>query len=137
VHSDVQADSPEAIADAVETLRSKGFINYYGMQRFGTAPIPTHAIGLALLRSDWALATNLILRQREGDPDDTTDSRNALFNDKNLEKAMKLMPRRCVAEKASTSFSAYRLCGIPLTAFLRQFLNITFTTRMKMIIFRL
>ena len=31
--------------EAVNALKQSGFINYFGMQRFGTAAVPTHAIG--------------------------------------------------------------------------------------------
>jgi len=33
------------IDEAIKALRQSGFINYFGMQRFGTAAAPTHAIG--------------------------------------------------------------------------------------------
>lgn len=81
------------------TLRERGFINYYGMQRFGTSPIPTHAIGLALLRSDWALATHLILRARDGEGEDIVLAR-MLWHEGKLNDAIRQMPRRAVAERA-------------------------------------
>ena len=96
---DVRASEPTTIPRAIETLKTGGFINYYGMQRFGTAPIPTHAIGLALLRSEWALAAWLILREREGEGDDVHQAREN-FTAGMLDEAVRLMPRRCVAERA-------------------------------------
>lgn len=45
--------SDEAIEEAVNSLRSQGFINYYGTQRFGTSTVATHRIGKELLRSQW------------------------------------------------------------------------------------
>lgn len=30
-----------------------GFVNYFGLQRFGNAECPTHSIGLSLLKHDW------------------------------------------------------------------------------------
>lgn len=81
------------------TLKDRGFINYYGMQRFGTAPIPTHVIGLALLRSDWDLAVKLILMPRAGEGDDVAHARQ-VFDEGKLDEAVRLMPRRAVAEKA-------------------------------------
>ena len=33
------------IDEAVKALKQSGFINYFGMQRFGTAAAPTYAIG--------------------------------------------------------------------------------------------
>ena len=33
------------VAKAVESLSEAGFVNYFGMQRFGISSIPTHHIG--------------------------------------------------------------------------------------------
>lgn len=38
-------------------LRDHGFVNYFGLQRFGTGGAPTHAVGAACLRGDWAKAS--------------------------------------------------------------------------------
>lgn len=81
------------------TLRDRGFINYYGMQRFGTAAIPTHAIGLALLRSDWALAVHLIMLKRDGEAEDIAFARQ-LFSEGKIKQALQTIPRRAVAERA-------------------------------------
>lgn len=53
---------------AVASLRERGFINYYGMQRFGTHNIMTHAVGLAILAEDWQAAIDLILMPRQNLP---------------------------------------------------------------------
>jgi len=70
-----------------------------GMQRFGTASIPTHAIGLALLRSDWSKAVDLILRPRPCEAPDIHEARRLWAEEKNVEGALELMPRRVVAER--------------------------------------
>lgn len=100
-------------------IKTKGFINYYGewfghttifrmlilyffcigMQRFGTAAIPTHSIGLALLKSEWQKAVSLILRVRPGEHPDVTAARNAWLIDGDLDRALELLPRRVVAER--------------------------------------
>lgn len=97
--SDVSSPDPTTIPLAITALSTKGFINYYGMQRFGTAPIPTHAVGLALLQSDWALATALLLCEREGEGEDALFARQ-LWKEGKVQEAMRNMPRRCVAERA-------------------------------------
>lgn len=38
---------------AVESLKLRGFINYFGMQRFGSGVSPTHETGFAVLREDF------------------------------------------------------------------------------------
>ncbi|XP_063230997.1 pseudouridylate synthase 7 homolog [Bacillus rossius redtenbacheri] len=53
---------------ALNSLKQDGFINYYGMQRFGsTLEVPTYFIGRALLLGDWANAIDLILTPRENE----------------------------------------------------------------------
>ena len=100
----------------MSSLKEHGFINYYGklvgnydgnvllivflgMQRFGTAAIPTHSIGLALLKSDWHLAVSLILRPRPGEHPDVLAARRAWLDDGDLDRALELLPRRVVAER--------------------------------------
>lgn len=69
------------------------------MQRFGTASVPTHAIGLALLRSDWQKAVDLILQKRHGEHPDVEAARDAWLVEGDLDKALNLFPRRVVAER--------------------------------------
>ncbi|KAI0832348.1 tRNA pseudouridine synthase D [Trametes gibbosa] len=95
----VRVNSMETLDKAMNTIKTKGFINYYGMQRFGTASIPTHSIGLALLKGDWHRAVSLILRNRPGEHPDVVAARNAWLVDGDLDKALELMPRRVVAER--------------------------------------
>lgn len=71
-----------------------------GMQRFGTASVPTHAVGLALLRSEWKRAVELILRPRPGEDPSVEAARRAWSDDRDLNRAIALMPRRAVAERA-------------------------------------
>ncbi|XP_051968351.1 pseudouridylate synthase 7 homolog [Xyrauchen texanus] len=40
--------SQEQVEQAMTSLKDRGFINYYGMQRFGTTAIPTHQVGRAI-----------------------------------------------------------------------------------------
>ncbi|KAJ2920101.1 hypothetical protein MD484_g348, partial [Candolleomyces efflorescens] len=95
----VKVESMEVLDEAMNTIKSKGFINYYGMQRFGTASVPTHAIGLALLKSDWNKAIDLILQKRHGEHPDVAAARDAWLEEKDLDKALRLLPRRVVAER--------------------------------------
>lgn len=58
----------ETIEASLTSLRENGFINYYGLQRFGnSAVIPTHVVGLALLRGQFKEAIELIMKPRTGD----------------------------------------------------------------------
>lgn len=59
----------EEIEKSLESLREFGFINYYGLQRFGNCvKIPTYMIGKVLLAADFKQACELILQEREGEP---------------------------------------------------------------------
>ena len=79
------------------------------MQRFGTASVPTHAVGLALLRSDWKRAVDLILQPRLGEDPSVEAARRAWNDDRDLNRAISLMPRRAVAERAL--LEAFQLMG--------------------------
>eukprot|EP00897_Mesotaenium_endlicherianum_P005488 jgi/Mesen1/4968/ME000248S04252 len=63
----VEAPSESVIAQAAEGLKASGFINYFGLQRFGSGNVGTHEVGKCLLRGKWQAAINLILSPREGD----------------------------------------------------------------------
>ncbi|KAG7096834.1 hypothetical protein E1B28_004243 [Marasmius oreades] len=95
----VQVDAMDTLDKALNIVKTNGFINYYGMQRFGTASVPTHAIGLALLKGDWHKAVSLILQTRYGEHPEVEAARNAWLKEKNIDKALSLMPRRVVAER--------------------------------------
>jgi tRNA pseudouridine13 synthase len=76
------------------------------MQRFGTSTVPTHVIGLALLRGDWDLAIELILRPREGEDEDISDGRKAWTERKDAKEALDKIPRRAVAERCGATFTS-------------------------------
>lgn len=66
----LNAPAQARLGEAIGAFAARGFINYYGLQRFGTSQtVSSHAIGTALLRGDYRGATELILnpRQEEGD----------------------------------------------------------------------
>ncbi|GMI79207.1 hypothetical protein like AT3G04820 [Hibiscus trionum] len=63
----VVADSEDTIKASAESLGRHGFINYFGLQRFGSGSVPTHHIGATLLRGEWKAAASIILDPREGD----------------------------------------------------------------------
>lgn len=70
------------------------------MQRFGTSFIPTHAVGLAILRQDYALAVDLLLRPRPGEHPDAEAGRMVWRATGDAERALGIMPKRCVAERS-------------------------------------
>ena len=49
------------VGSSVKSLSERGFINYYGLQRFGTFSIGTEAVGLKMLQGDFEGAVDAIL----------------------------------------------------------------------------
>ncbi|XP_033228408.1 pseudouridylate synthase 7 homolog [Belonocnema kinseyi] len=81
-------DSAEKIEKAMIALRDNGFINYFGLQRFGTiADIPTHEIGRALLQGNWQEAIHLILKPRECEQDKRLVEARQIYNETGDPKA--------------------------------------------------
>ena len=56
-------------------------------------------IGLAILKCEWEQAISLIMRHRPGEHPDVVAARDAWLIEKNLDKALELLPRRVVAER--------------------------------------
>lgn len=51
---DVDKDAEARMPRGIASLRARGFVNYFGLQRFGSGVSPTHETGFALLRGDFA-----------------------------------------------------------------------------------
>ncbi|KAG0518732.1 hypothetical protein BDA96_09G202300 [Sorghum bicolor] len=96
----VTAESEDMIKNAVDGLGKNGFINYYGLQRFGSGSVPTHLVGAALLRGEWKAAVNLILDPREGERDDINEVRKRYKEHGDIDMALRNFPRHLVAERA-------------------------------------
>ncbi|TIA88213.1 hypothetical protein E3P99_02743 [Wallemia hederae] len=97
---DVECDSEDTIHASLKVLSERGFINYFGMQRFGTSVVPTHFIGWLLLKSDWEGACSSILRVQPNEDEECVKGRKAWLEEKNANLALKILPRKMVAERA-------------------------------------
>lgn len=51
----------QIVGTAIENLRARGFINYYGLQRFGTFATSTDGVGVKMLQGDFKAAVEAIL----------------------------------------------------------------------------
>lgn len=60
-------DGAKVIEKAINSIKTEGFVNYFGLQRFGTRSIQTHEVGLAILQAKWDKAVDLILSYRFDD----------------------------------------------------------------------
>lgn len=96
----VVADSEDPIRSSADALGRCGFINYFGLQRFGSGTVPTHLIGAALLRGEWKNAVDLILDPRESEKDEITRIREFYKESGDIERTLKQFPRYMVAERA-------------------------------------
>lgn len=100
------ADFSSEIHRSMQVIRDRGFINYFGMQRFGTGAIPTHHIGILVLKNDFKGAIDLLLTPRtassptadDGDSIDLLKAK-AHYREGELDKAYFAMPKNCIAEK--------------------------------------
>lgn len=82
----------DQIEKSLESLRDLGFINYYGLQRFGNCQkIPTYMIGKALLAADFKEACELILQEREGEPFYMQNMRKCYAETKSAAKALECL----------------------------------------------
>lgn len=113
----------KTVGDAVANLQQNGFLNYYGLQRFGSFTAGTDDIGKKLLQGDFEGAVSLILgfhlSALEAAKDENTtakissdDRYRALAldiwkNTANAQKAVDKMPR-----KFSTESSIIRYLGM-------------------------
>ena len=58
------SDADGVIDAALSSLKEKGFVNYFGLQRFGTAAVKTSDVGLAMIKEKWEEAVDLLLKPR-------------------------------------------------------------------------
>ncbi|ESW19147.1 hypothetical protein PHAVU_006G100200 [Phaseolus vulgaris] len=96
----IVSDSEDIIKASADALGRLGFINYFGLQRFGSGSLPTHLIGAALLRGEWKLAVDMILDPREGERSAIAKARKYYKENNDVVGTLKQLPRYLVAERA-------------------------------------
>uniref|UniRef100_A0A8C7CQW5 Pseudouridylate synthase 7 homolog n=1 Tax=Oncorhynchus kisutch TaxID=8019 RepID=A0A8C7CQW5_ONCKI len=108
----------DQVQQAMTSLRETGFINYYGMQRFGTTAVPTHQVGKAILQDNWNEVIDLILKPRPGaEKGYLVKCREEWAQSQDPEAALKKLPvKRCVEGQLLRGLSMYGKKNI-ITAF--------------------
>ncbi|XP_053113399.1 pseudouridylate synthase 7 homolog isoform X2 [Hemicordylus capensis] len=108
----------DQVQQAMRSLREIGFINYYGMQRFGTTAVPTYQVGRAILQNNWNEVMDLILKPRPGaEKGYLVKCREEWAKTKDPAAALKKLPvKRCVEGQLLRGLSKYGLKNI-VTAF--------------------
>jgi tRNA pseudouridine13 synthase len=95
----VQIDKEQTFYDSLESLKTKGFINYYGMQRFGTRSVSTYTVGIAILSNNFEKACSLILGLNEIEKPEMVEARNLWLEHKDAKGALAKFPKHCIAER--------------------------------------
>ena len=52
------------VDQSMETVKNQGFINYFGMQRFGSHKVDSHKLGILILKREFKQLVNAILVER-------------------------------------------------------------------------
>ncbi|NXC24204.1 PUS7L protein, partial [Campylorhamphus procurvoides] len=96
---DSSADLKERIAEAMENVKTKGFVNYYGPQRFGQGQIvQTDQIGLALLSEKMVKAVKLFFTPEDTD-DPVNNAKRYFLQTEDAKGTLVMMPEFKIREK--------------------------------------
>ncbi len=71
----VLRDASGDMDEACSNVASRGFVNFFGLQRFGTGGSSTHAVGAAMMRGEWLNAVKEIMKPRWGEDRDTHNAK--------------------------------------------------------------
>ena len=85
------------LANHCVTAAKNGFINYFGLQRFGTsqdAKSKTHFIGAAIIKGEWEHAVDLIIGSK-----DTTGKVVEALREKKYQDCLNLLPYYLTPER--------------------------------------
>ena len=76
----------------MRSLSERGFINYFGTQRFGTQGIPTHSIGKELIMGRYSEAVDLILKPRDSESNEAfRKCRQIWSEERDASKALQIL----------------------------------------------
>ncbi len=77
---DVSGDMDEVCSN----IALRGFVNFFGLQRFGTGGSRTHAVGTAILKGEWLSAVKEIMKPRWGEDRDTHNAKVLFLEDQQV-----------------------------------------------------
>lgn len=87
------------VENAVKAVRSQGFINYYGLQRFGSSDSPTHWVGAALLRGKWDEAIKHIMAPAPNTREEISKALTKFLDGGDPGEALRVLPTYLIAER--------------------------------------
>ncbi|GIL81040.1 hypothetical protein Vretifemale_10170 [Volvox reticuliferus] len=102
----IDSDVVAQVTAACETVARNGFINYFGLQRFGTGGAATQEVGKALLRGEYEKAARLVLTGRADERSDYADARRLFFDNGDAKGALRRLPHFMLGERAVLSVLA-------------------------------
>ncbi len=113
--NDNDENGAKAIGESIlKSFSEKGFINYFGLQRFGTGEVMTHEIGKLLIKRQWKEAVDILLKSvldsttsGEGSTIESaykqylaTESSDAKENEEAINKFLSTLDGRHIAAKS-------------------------------------
>ncbi|XP_051886223.1 pseudouridylate synthase PUS7L isoform X2 [Pristis pectinata] len=99
LEDDPEASLTERVFDAIENVKEKGFVNYYGPQRFGLGQnVQADQIGLALLKQNLVKALHLFFTPEEGN-DPVNKAKRHFIHTEDAKTTLALMPEYKTRER--------------------------------------
>ncbi|KAM6382709.1 pseudouridylate synthase PUS7L isoform 1-T2 [Alca torda] len=96
---DSSTDLKQRISEAMENVETKGFVNYYGPQRFGQGQnVQTDQIGLAFLNEKMVKAVKLFFTPEDTD-DPVNNAKRYFLQTEDAKGALAMLPEFKVREK--------------------------------------
>lgn len=84
------------VKESCKSLKTNGFINYYGMQRFGNGAIGTHEVGRMVIAQEWDKVCAALLLPNPFEDERTKKAHIAALNEADVNK----LPFRCRIERS-------------------------------------
>ncbi|KAL0482191.1 hypothetical protein AKO1_013311, partial [Acrasis kona] len=90
----------QIIKQSIQGVNTNGFINYFGMQRFGTNPTtPTSTLGKYLLNQQYEQIATSMLTTRKQENDPVAKAVDIFFKTGNAKEALAKLPKFAAVEK--------------------------------------
>ena len=101
------------LAQSIDSLKMNGFINYFGIQRFGNIGGETHEIGKLILQGKLEEAVSMIVGgKRRNEDEKTAGAREIWRSTQNAKKTLEKMPRmRSIEISLLKAFDKPNQCG--------------------------
>ena len=98
-------DLDTIVSTARENITKNGFLNYFGLQRFGSSSVSTHQVGIEILKENFEGAVDLLLCPRDEAKHRSfmEPMRNEWKNSRDAAAALEKLPRKFSTEGKGTN----------------------------------